>query len=93
MIIIVVLLLVIRLVMPTHHQEDPVLEMCRDYTHAYRVKSGDTCWDIATSRGFTVEELLHANPGLDCDRLTPTQVVCLPDEKPTVARAGVARRT
>ena len=93
MMIIVVLLLVLRLAAPSHHQEDPVVEMCSDYTRAYRVKSGDTCWDIATSRGFTVEELVKANPGLDCKMLTPSQVVCLPEEKPTVARAGVARRT
>lgn len=93
MMVIVVLLLVLRLVTPSHHQEDPVLEMCTDYTRAYRVKAGDTCWDIATSRGFTVDELVKTNPGLDCKLLTPTQIVCLPEEKPTVARAGVARRT
>ncbi|THH26832.1 hypothetical protein EUX98_g7354 [Antrodiella citrinella] len=93
MMVLVVLLLVLRLAAPSHHQEDPVMEMCSNYVHAYRVKPGDTCWDIANSRGFTVEELTKVNPGLNCDLLTPSQVVCLPEEKPTVARAGVARRT
>jgi len=93
MMVVVVLLLVLRLLAPSHHVEDPVLEMCTDYSRAYRVKAGDTCWDIANTRGFTVDELLKANPGLDCDLLTPSEVVCLPGEKPTVARAGVARRT
>lgn len=92
MMIIVVLLMVLRLATPPPHQEDPVLEVCKDYTHAYRVRVGDTCWEIATSRGFTVDELTKANPGLDCKLLTPMEVICLPQEKPTVARAGVARR-
>ncbi|KAL4250286.1 hypothetical protein ABKN59_003161 [Abortiporus biennis] len=86
MIVIVVLLLVIRLMMPTHHVEDPVISMCKDYSRAYRVKAGDTCWDIATSRGFKVEDLLDANPGLECSRLTPTQLVCLPEPKPTSSK-------
>ncbi|KAH8094642.1 hypothetical protein BXZ70DRAFT_350497 [Cristinia sonorae] len=92
MMVIVALLLVLRLMSPNHHTEDPVLEMCTDYQHAYRVKEGDTCWDIATSRGFTVDELVKANPGLECKLLTPTEIICLPEEKPAVAQAGKARR-
>jgi len=81
MMVFVALLLVLRLVAPHASSEDPVVTMCSGYAHAYRVKEGDTCWDIAQSRGFVVQDILDANPGLECKLLTPTEIICLPDSK------------
>ncbi|KAG6916858.1 hypothetical protein DXG01_004839 [Tephrocybe rancida] len=44
------------------------------------VQPGDTCWDLARTRGggCGVDRLREMNPGLDCDRLMPGTTVCLP---------------
>ena len=81
MIIIVALLLVWRLVgQPMYNETPPEVSFCNGDTHAYRVKSGDTCWDIAQANGFSLKKLREANEGLDCDRLTPGEIICLPPE-------------
>ena len=51
---------------------------CVGNTYAYDIKQGDTCWAIAEGRGLSVEDLVRANDGLDCDRLTVGATVCVP---------------
>lgn len=69
--------------MPSHHEDsrDPVVEMCKGYARAYRVQVGDTCWDIGRTHGVSVEQLKEANPGLECQLLTPSEIICLPEGK------------
>ncbi|KAH7382372.1 hypothetical protein DE146DRAFT_740009 [Phaeosphaeria sp. MPI-PUGE-AT-0046c] len=45
----------------------------------YLVKSGDGCWDIATSNGITTDQFATWNPavGADCKGLFPTNYVCI----------------
>ncbi|KAI0168780.1 hypothetical protein BJ166DRAFT_263886 [Pestalotiopsis sp. NC0098] len=45
----------------------------------YQLHSGDTCWDIANSRGSSVEALLGLNSNLDCDKLVPGKSICVPE--------------
>lgn len=78
MMIIVALLLVWRLVGPTSHSSPPEVSFCTGDTHAYRVKTDDTCWDISQAHGFSLKQLREANPGLNCDLLTPGEMICLP---------------
>ncbi|HHY92824.1 MAG TPA: LysM peptidoglycan-binding domain-containing protein [Firmicutes bacterium] len=49
------------------------------------VEPGDTLYKIAQATGFTVEELLAVNPGLDPEHLQPRTNICLP-------RGGLVRR-
>jgi len=44
----------------------------------YGVRSGETCFSIASKFDITVTELRNANPGLDCDRLQVGQILCIP---------------
>jgi len=94
MMVIVALLLVLRLVAPHTHDEDPVVTLCSGFSHAYRIEAGDTCWDIAHSRGLSVNDLLDVNPGLDCKLLTPSEIICLPESKTpsTSSMLSAARR-
>ncbi len=45
---------------------------------AYTVRGGDTFTSIADQLGITVIELAERNPGVDPDRLTIGQVLCIP---------------
>lgn len=78
MIVVVVLLLVWRLVGPFSHAEPPEVTFCTGDTRPYRVVPGDTCWDISQTHGFTLKQLREANPGLNCDLLTASEMICLP---------------
>ncbi|KAI0082124.1 hypothetical protein K474DRAFT_1586024 [Panus rudis PR-1116 ss-1] len=78
MIIMVVLLLVIRLAMHSGDPGQPEVALCTGDNRPYRLKSGDTCWALSKEGGFSVDDLRATNPGLDCDKLTPTQIICLP---------------
>lgn len=44
----------------------------------YMIKAGDTIYRLARRYGFSVDEILKANPGLDPDRLFIGQKICLP---------------
>ncbi|KAF8586974.1 carbohydrate-binding module family 50 protein [Ramaria rubella] len=61
----------------------PHKRMCASGPNAtkYHVKDGDSCWEIAQSHGTTVDALLNVtlNPGLECDRLRPGDVLCMPE--------------
>ncbi len=42
------------------------------------VEPGDTLYKISQATGFTVDEILAVNPGLDPDNLQPSTNICLP---------------
>ncbi|NLG86696.1 MAG: LysM peptidoglycan-binding domain-containing protein [Firmicutes bacterium] len=42
------------------------------------VEPGDTLYKISQATGFTVDEILAVNPGLDPDNLQPRTNICLP---------------
>ncbi len=46
---------------------------------AHMVWPGDTCWAIARAAAVSLDQLLAANAGLDCDRLSVGSIVCLPE--------------
>ncbi|KAK0487543.1 LysM domain-containing protein [Armillaria novae-zelandiae] len=48
----------------------------------YVVKSGDTCWAIATDAGIDVARFQAANPGIKCESLAIGQRVCVPSNVP-----------
>ncbi|CAL1694893.1 unnamed protein product [Somion occarium] len=81
LIILVVLLLVLRLVSHPSQSDEPDIVLCTGKARPYRVKKGDTCWDIAKREGCTLEELQNVNQDLECKRLTPSQIICLPEAK------------
>ncbi|KAK0429652.1 hypothetical protein ARMSODRAFT_948113 [Armillaria solidipes] len=78
LIIAVVLLLVWRLIL------SPGLSVpkspCAQGMQAYWVQAGDSCWEIATRHGYTLEELQGWNPKVECEVLMPGTTVCLPGE-------------
>ncbi|KAK0500953.1 hypothetical protein EDD18DRAFT_1146728 [Armillaria luteobubalina] len=47
---------------------------------AYWVQAGDSCWEIATKNGYTLEQLQGWNPKVECEVLMPGTTVCLPGE-------------
>ncbi|KAI1099926.1 carbohydrate-binding module family 50 protein [Jackrogersella minutella] len=51
---------------------------CRDHSNPYKIKSGDSCWDVAEEHGVPLESLLHENQGLDCDKLEIDSTICIP---------------
>lgn len=53
------------------------VEDCAD-GQIYVIKSGDTIYRIARRLGFSVDQILEANPGLDPDSLFVGQKICLP---------------
>ncbi|KAH9887439.1 hypothetical protein F4778DRAFT_786285 [Xylariomycetidae sp. FL2044] len=70
------LLLVFWIITRRSSKEVPVT--CPEHTLPYTIRSGDTCWAIAEGQGLSVEELLHQNQGLDCDKLRVGDTLCLP---------------
>lgn len=60
---------------------------------AYRVKEGDTLWDIAYSAGMTVEQLISVNPGMDPERIGIGQQINLAAVKPMINVMTVSRQT
>lgn len=61
-------------------KEEVVLPSCADGGSPYVVKHDDTCWDIAQKSHITVEDILRANPAIDCDKLSIGSTLCLPDD-------------
>ncbi|SHF12724.1 M23 family metallopeptidase [Alkalibacter saccharofermentans] len=53
-----------------------------DEIYEYKVKSGDTSWDIAVNRGINIAELENANPDKDITSLREGDVLKLTEEKP-----------
>ena len=44
----------------------------------YTVQDGDNCYKIATKYGITLDQLLSANKGLNCDILQVGQILNIP---------------
>jgi hypothetical protein len=51
---------------------------CDEGLQPYRIKRGDTCWEIAKEWATTIGELTRVNRGLSCDSLKPGTEICLP---------------
>ncbi|KAK9764227.1 hypothetical protein K7432_008447 [Basidiobolus ranarum] len=52
--------------------------ICQPNATKYTVKAGDTCYLISTNNGITLENLLKANPGVNCDVIFVGQSLCIP---------------
>ncbi|KAJ8120284.1 hypothetical protein ONZ43_g2966 [Nemania bipapillata] len=55
-----------------------VVRTCGEDTTPYTIKSGDTCWAIAEARSLSLDTLLEKNEGLDCDKLSVGEIICVP---------------
>lgn len=55
---------------------------------AFAVASGDTLWDIARERGYSIPAILAANPGIDPLRLRVGQMILPPSPKAAAAPAA-----
>ncbi|HCX65294.1 MAG TPA: hypothetical protein DHN33_08815, partial [Eubacteriaceae bacterium] len=73
-------------VIPTSIQEiDSVVKYLLQGTEVieeYKVKDGDTSWDIAVNRGISTRELEDANPQMNIESLRPGDVIQLNEEQP-----------
>lgn len=83
LLIAVALLFVIRLVHSPSTVDPPLAKLCPNATEVYRVQQGDTCWGLSQTRGCSVDRVREVNPGLECDKLTLGQVICLPESAPS----------
>ncbi|KAI1268647.1 carbohydrate-binding module family 50 protein [Xylariaceae sp. FL1019] len=57
---------------------DKLARTCDDDQTPYQIKKDDTCWQIGEDHFVPLETILHANDGLDCDRLVIGETICLP---------------
>ncbi|KAI1310849.1 carbohydrate-binding module family 50 protein [Xylaria venustula] len=55
-----------------------VVRSCGDEETPYKIVAGDTCWAVAEARSITVDALLEHNDGLDCDKLSVGETICVP---------------
>lgn len=53
-----------------------------DKIQKYKVKDGDTLWDITASAGVSMDRLQSANPGLDMDNISIDQELVLSKSAP-----------
>lgn len=81
LIVAAVLLLVFRLVHSSTPASPPETLHCPGTNEAYHISRGDTCWALSQNRGCTVQEILDANQGLNCDNLRLGQAICLPSPR------------
>jgi len=79
-----ILLLVWRLVLSPTLTTAPVKLCPKPQTIPHLVQPSDTCWEIAKVQGCSLEELKELNAKVNCDKLMPGQVVCVPGEKAKV---------
>lgn len=61
------------------HDDQPAPLSCSGNDKPYTAQKGDTCWDLAEGRGITVDDVIDANTGLDCDKLKSGSEICLPE--------------
>jgi len=73
-----VLLLVWRLVLSPSLSSTPAILCPKPQTAPYLIQPGDTCWEISKAHGCSVEELKELNAKVQCDKLAPGSVVCVP---------------
>ncbi len=56
---------------------------CPSGTAPYTIRPGDTFYRISVERNISLDAILAANPGVDPDRLSIGQTVCIPTGRPT----------
>ncbi|KAF2171142.1 carbohydrate-binding module family 50 protein [Zasmidium cellare ATCC 36951] len=72
-----VLVVVVLLVLWRFVTSTPAPLSCAEGLENYVVAKGDTCWNIADDRGWTVDGLKEVNDGLNCDKLMPGDQLCV----------------
>ncbi|KAI1195591.1 carbohydrate-binding module family 50 protein [Nemania serpens] len=55
-----------------------VVRDCGDGATPYKIRAGDTCWAIAEAKSISIDALLGNNEGLNCDRLSIGETICVP---------------
>ncbi|TGJ87736.1 hypothetical protein E0Z10_g1061 [Xylaria hypoxylon] len=55
-----------------------VVRSCDDDAAPYKIKAGDTCWAVAEAKSVSLDALLENNEGLDCDKLSVGETICVP---------------
>lgn len=64
-----------------HHaaaSDEALQPACSPDQSTYLVHEGDSCWAIGDRRGLSVDDIIRANQGLDCQRLSAGSLICLP---------------
>lgn len=51
---------------------------CGQQAVPYKIEQGNTCWAIATGQKISIEDLIKANEGLNCDKLQVGSFICVP---------------
>src|ERR1700744_5244170 len=64
----------IYLLMLTHQT---LCEFSINCDRKVNVQPGIYCWNIANDNDISVDHLRSLNPGLNCDKLQPNQVLCV----------------
>lgn len=64
---------------PSHDDESVPQLSCSGNDRPYTIQKGDSCWDLAEYRGITVDDMVAANDGLDCEKLLVGSEICLPE--------------
>lgn len=54
------------------------LNSAADCSRTHTIQNGETCWKIWTDNQLTEQQFRDVNPGINCDKLTIGQKVCLP---------------
>ncbi|PFH48125.1 carbohydrate-binding module family 50 protein [Amanita thiersii Skay4041] len=78
LLITVVLLLVWRLVL-SPGLSGPTKLCPKPETLPYLVQPGDSCWEISKAHGCSLDQFRDMNVKVQCDRLLPGSIVCVPD--------------
>ncbi|KAF8633586.1 hypothetical protein AX15_001379 [Amanita polypyramis BW_CC] len=76
-----VLLLVWRLVLSPSLTASSAKLCPKPQTVPYLIQPGDTCWEVSKAHGCSVEELKDLNAKVQCDKLVPGNLVCVPGER------------
>ena len=50
---------------------------CPENQAVYRIRGGDTCWDISKKLGMSLQQLESMNADLDCDSLQIGKDICV----------------
>ncbi|KAK7051561.1 hypothetical protein VNI00_004540 [Paramarasmius palmivorus] len=78
LLIAVVMLLLWRVLFQSSGPAPPA---CPKNASVYRVQPGDTCWQISKDNGIPLDRLMGMNEKVNCDKLMPGCVMCLPKEE------------
>jgi LysM repeat protein len=60
-------------------------QFCSNY---HVVRAGDTCYQLAMSRGLELNSLLQVNPGINCYNLQIGQTLCIPQTQISTGYSG-----